>query len=360
MTPPLHLLFDSSMLFQPGENGALRWGILNTSNCVIIDIQIELSCDREGLITVGRFNSHHRTVVPNKCEFFGQSLEVHRTGKFPLHVHVNVQLDNGTKHDLVSSTLFFTVSEANKGSRSINIEVEHEAIIEDIGDANDVNIKVGGSAILNFSKQTAVANAPIASLDAASLQVDMNKLVDIPICYKKKKAGLYPLDFEALVSNAPMTQGLSLHFVDAERRARTTTAVDSIYSLHINSQRSGYLSLFSRGSSGKYYVLAPNTVIADAVCAVSAGDSYFFPGHLLPLPIPAWPPSVDILTFGSAGTELALAVLSSTPLMSMSMEPCAELAPETLSQLLSTASAQSGTAFALAKIIVEKKQGQKW
>lgn len=360
---PLLLFFDTSIAIVPGQVDVIRWGVLNRFSVAITDLRIELTCANREAIQAYECTLPGRLIKPGICGVFGQSLKVSSgVRRLPIEVHLAGILEDGSHFELVSLyTPIFTFADPEKVCRSIEIEIGQEGIVKNLGDYYDqVKIKVGSSGILDLDRSALQGQPlPCANLDSTGTGIDPNSLHQIPLA-QKDNAGLTPLDLELFARSWRGRRGLTLHFVDEQRRPRGQSAKEGdLYSLQVAAQCSGYITLLARGTSGRHYMFAPNSSKTPEAFFIHPGGSCFLPGELLPLPLPAWP-DMDILKFTDAGVELAVVLLTPRPLLEKSVDfACTEYAPGAVVELLRVASAMPDASLAMARIVVEKR-GVPW
>lgn len=103
-----------------------------------------------------------------------------------------------------------------------------------------------------------------------------------------------------------------LHFVDGRGQiSESRVREESEYRLQVSSYSSGHLTLLARGTGGSFMICAPTTHAPAA--PLRAQQDYYFPGALLPLPLPEL--DLDMLYFAALGVESVLAVVTPLPLI---------------------------------------------
>jgi len=355
---PLQLFFDSSLDVVPGETGAWRWGVLNRSDQAITEVRITLFCaNREAMAAEVGTLPQGLSIIPGVCWPLVQFLKVaDGIVKLPIEVQLSGCLADGSGFELVSPhPQIFPFGDPKKNEPRTRIVVEQGGIIRNLGDHDNLELKICGEAIVDLERTVPPGAAkPRVNLEDHPFHLAINRLDRVPLA-RRENAGLAPLDLEQFAASWCGRRNLHLHFVNEHHQPRGQAAkVKDICSLHLDSVAGGYLTLLYRGTSGKHYLFAPNSSVTQENFFIPAGGSFFLPGELLHLPLPAWP-AMDILTFNDPGLELALALLTPKPLLEQSVAfDFVEYPQQKVVALLRAAMRMPGTALALARIEIEK------
>lgn len=358
---PVMLYFDESIVMMPGRDEVIRWGVLNCAAKAITDLRIELSsANRQSAEAYFGKLSRGLWIEPGVYGVIVQNLKIaDGEGRRAFDVHVSGTLEDGSFFDLVSlQPSIFKFCGPDDATRRMDIEIGGGGILNNLGDYYDqCKIRIEGSAILDFAQVSPRKQGCESNLDSKGTEIDPGSLRPVHLTWSQAIDGLLPLDLERFAAAWRGRRGLSLHFIDEERRPRGQAArVKDVYSLHVVAHDVGYLTIVAQGTTGEFFLFAPNTSTTPDTFYIQAGSSRFLPGELLPLPLTDRPTMGDMLMFCDAGEERILTLLTPRPLLeepvNFRLEECQ---PETIIKLLRAAAEMSGASLAFAKILVEQR-----
>lgn len=342
----ISLFLDQSPIRIAGDSALLHWWVCNNGNQPIHQLKLELmNMDAEAIsrhqddVTLHPDGEKHR---------ISSILKIRESGHYALPLHITARFADGKPLELTSAyEPIFSYESAQKDGDTTLI-VKGDALIKGIRSSGKLHIEVGGNAIIKDIDFGSGRQAPhtmhghTAPEESALTEVKLRIL---------EPQGIHPVNLEKLLAYWPHSNHLTIKFTNEQGQALKQARVNDLYRLQIRTFADGYLTLISRGSSGKFYVMAPNTVGLGVERL--ANGRHDFPGPPL-LPMDNMPVDEQEIFFADSGTESMLALLSKGPLLPKPMQPFSPIPEHLLAELLLHARSQPDTDIGLAQIEVKE------
>lgn len=343
---PISLFLDESPIRIAGESALLHWWVRNDGNQPIHQFKLEL------MNMDAHATSQHQddvTLYPgDEKRRVSSTLKIRESGHYALPLHITARFEDGKPLELTSAyEPIFSYESAQKDGDTTVI-VKGNALFKGVRSSGRLHIEVGGDAVfkdVDFGTGRQAQHSThghTAPEESALTQVKLRIL---------EPQGVRPVNLEKLLAYWPHSTHLNIKFTGEQGQTLSHARVDDLYRLKIRTFGDGYLTLISRGTSGKFYVMAPNTV--GLGMERLAKGHHDFPGKQL-LPLDNMAVDEQEIFFADPGTEFMLALLSKGPLMQAAMPPFSHIPEALLADLLIYARSQPDTDIGLAKIEVKE------
>jgi hypothetical protein len=357
---PVRLFLDNRNAARLGEQNCFNWWLYNVGQDVIGSVRLELfQSTANAAIVLSPYERTNIQFKPGGQLKCSTAFTVNQAGQQTLGVRLVLTMESGRVLELeTEQEPDFKFTALNADTPRV-IEVAGDALVRSPPPSGTI-VKIMGEALLNWRAEQA-EDTPSGMAMRHAEQPDESHLNELKLV-ERQPDGLIPVDFAKFAKYWRESQRRSLRrlrFVDGRGQVLDSRVKEeSEYRVQVSSYSSGHLTLLACGTSGMFMICAPTTHAPTA--PLRSQQDYYFPGALLPLPLPGL--DLDMLNFAAPGLESVLALVTPHPLISQPMPlfdlsdpsapPLRYATTELVRQILSIARTLPGSELGYAAVTV--------